>query len=140
MTNPAGVDPTLTTVEKDGVIFFPRGTDNLPPETREIQPHPKGIELGILLQMMKDFEAANRGGGTLYNFLQEQFCRVSPAKAGEFCKAIGAHSRTKVGDLEPHAGRKAVQGIPGITSFPPRRRIAWRRSACGSCWRECSRV
>jgi DNA topoisomerase-6 subunit B len=101
VTNPAGVDPTLTTLVKDGVIFFPRGTETLPPETREIMPHPKGIELGILLQMMKDYEAANRGGGTLYNFLQEQFSRVSPAKAGEFCKAIGAHSRTKVGDLEP---------------------------------------
>jgi len=98
---PPGVDPTLTTIEKDGVIFFPRGTDQLPPETKEIQPHPKGIELGILLQMMKDFEAANKQGGTLFNFLQEQFCRVSPSKASDFCKAIGVHSRTKVSDLEP---------------------------------------
>jgi len=101
VTAPAGVDPTITTLVKDGVVFFPRGTDQLPPETREIQPHPKGIELGILLQMMKDFEAANKGGGTLYNFLQEKFCRISPAKASDFCKAIGVHSRTKVGDLEP---------------------------------------
>jgi len=98
---PAGVDPTLTTIEKDGVIFFPRGTDQLPPETREIQPHPKGIELGILIQMLKDYEDANRGGGTLYNFLQEKFSRVSSGKASEFCKAIGVHSRTKAGDLEP---------------------------------------
>jgi DNA topoisomerase-6 subunit B len=37
---PAGVDPTITTIEKDGVILFPRGTDQLPPETKEIQPHP----------------------------------------------------------------------------------------------------
>jgi DNA topoisomerase-6 subunit B len=101
ITAPAGIDPTLTTTEKDGVIFFPRGTDQLPPETVEIQPHPKGIELGILIQMLKDFEAANRGGGTLYNFLQEKFCRVSSGKASEFCKAIGVHSRTKAGDLEP---------------------------------------
>ena len=98
---PSGVDPTLTTLVKDGVIFFPRGTDQLPPETREIQPHPKGIELGILLQMMKDYESANRGGGTLYNFLQEKFCRISSGKASEFCKAVGTHSRTKVADLEP---------------------------------------
>jgi DNA topoisomerase-6 subunit B len=83
------------------VIFFPRGIDQLPPETKEIQPHPKGIELGILIQMMRDFEAANKTGGTLYNFLQEQFSRVSPGKASDFCKAIGAHSRTKVSDLEP---------------------------------------
>jgi len=97
----AGVDPTIATMEKDGVIFFPRGTDQLPPETREIQPHPKGIELGILIQMLKDFEDANRGGGTLFNFLQEKFCRVSPARAADFCKAIEVHSRTKVGDLQP---------------------------------------
>jgi DNA topoisomerase-6 subunit B len=51
--------------------------------------------------MMKDFEDANKNGGTLFNFLQEKFSRVSPAKASEFCKAIGVHSRTKVVDLEP---------------------------------------
>ena len=96
-----GVDPTLTTIEKDGVILFPRGTDQLPPETHEIQPHPKGIELGILIQMLRDYEAGNRGGGTLYNFLQEKFSRISPQRAGDFCKAIGAHSRTTVGHLEP---------------------------------------
>src|SRR6185503_10869341 len=32
---PEGVDPTITTIEKDGVILLPRGTDQLPPETRE---------------------------------------------------------------------------------------------------------
>ncbi|MCY2950723.1 MAG: DNA topoisomerase VI subunit B [Planctomycetota bacterium] len=96
-----GVDPTLTTIERNGIILFPRGTDQLHPETKEIQPHPKGIELGILIQMLRDFEAANRGGGTLYNFLQEKFCRISPAKASEFCHAIHAHSRTKGSDLEP---------------------------------------
>ena len=100
-TAPAGIDPTITTIEKDGVIFFPRGSEDLPPETQEIQPHPKGIELGILIQMMKDFEAHHTRGGTLYNFLQEQFCRVSPGKSSDFCKAAGAHSRTKVCDLEP---------------------------------------
>ena len=140
MTAPDGVDPTITTIEKDGVILFPRGTDQLPPETQEIQPHPKGIELGILIQMMKDFEASNKRGGTLYNFLQEEFCRVSPGKASEFCKAAGVHSRTKVSDLEPQAGREAVQGIPGSQAPRRRRRIASRRSACGRCSRACSRA
>ena len=97
----ADVDPTLTTTEKDGIIFFPRGTDQLPPETHEIKPHPKGIELGILIQMLNDYEAANKGGGTVYNFLQEEFSRVSSGRASDFCKAIGIHSRTKAGNLEP---------------------------------------
>jgi len=113
------VDPNLTTVEKEGVIFFPRGTDQLPPETREIQPHPKGIELGILIQMMRDFEAANKQGGTLYNFLQEKFSRISPSKAGDFCQAIGGHSRTKVSDLEPAQIEKLFKEFQEAKLPPP---------------------
>jgi DNA topoisomerase-6 subunit B len=119
VTAPNGVDPTLTTIEKDGVIFFPRGTDQLPPETKEIQPHPRGIELGILIQMLRDFEAANKGGGTLYNFLQEQFSRVSSGKAAEFCKAIGVHSRTKCSDLEPQQIEKLFKTMQEAKLPPP---------------------
>jgi len=90
----------VQTLEMSGVILFPRGVEELPPETKEIQPHPKGIELGILLQMLKDFEAADKGG-TLYTFLQDKFCRVSASTAGEFCQAIKLTSRTKVADVEP---------------------------------------
>ena len=114
-----GVDPSITTVERDGIIFYPRGTDQLPPETGEIQPHPKGIELGILLQMLKDFESDNKRGGTLYNFLQERFCRVSSGKASEFCKAIGVHSRTKVGDLEPAQVEKLFRAFQETRLAPP---------------------
>src|SRR5206468_10314464 len=116
---PQGVDPTITTIEKDGVILFPRGTEDLPPETREIQPHPKGIELGILIQMMRDFEASNKQGGTLFNFLQEQFCRVSSGKASEFCKAIGVHSRTKVSDIEPAQVELLFKQFQGAKLPPP---------------------
>ena len=100
---PGDESPALApvhTLELSGVILFPRGVNELPPETKEIQPHPKGIELGILLQMLKDYEAAERGG-TLYTFLQDKFCRVSAATAGEFCQAIKLTSRTKVADVEP---------------------------------------
>ncbi len=118
-SSPNGVDPTLTTIEKDGVIFFPRGTDQLPPETTEIQPHPKGIELGILIQMMRDFEAANKQGGTLFNFLQEKFSRVSPSKASDFCKACGAHSRTRVSDLEPNQIEDLFKAFQDAKLPPP---------------------
>lgn len=118
-TAPAGVDPTITTIEKDGVIFFPRGTDTLPPETHEIQPHPKGIELGILIQMMRDYEDANKGGGTLFNFLQDKFCRISPAKASEFCKVIGVHSRTLVGAVEPQQIEKLFKEFQEARLPPP---------------------
>ncbi|MEK6702836.1 MAG: DNA topoisomerase VI subunit B [Planctomycetota bacterium] len=96
--------PPAQTTEISGVIVFPRGVMELPPETKEIQPHPKGIELGILLQMLKDFEVSDKGG-TLYNFLQDKFCRVSASTASDFCdkistKASKVTSRTKVSEIE----------------------------------------
>jgi DNA topoisomerase VI subunit B len=91
---------TLRTQEFDGVTVYPRGVSELPPETKEIQPHPKGIELGTLLQMLKDYEAQVRGG-TLYSFLQEKFCRISASTASGFCEAIGVTSRTKALEIEP---------------------------------------
>ena len=115
---PKGVDPNITTVEKDGVIIFPRGTDQLPPETKEIQPHPKGIELGTLLQMLKDYEAFN-ATGTLYNCLQEKFCRISAQRAGEFCDAIGVHSRTKCADIDPPLAEKLFKEFQDAKLPPP---------------------
>ncbi len=98
----AQVKPVAPALTQDlgSIVVFPRAVKELPPETKEIQPHPKGIELGILLQMMKDFEASDRGG-TLYTFLQEKFSRVSAQTAADFCKAIGVTSRTKVSDIDP---------------------------------------
>lgn len=117
LTQAAPTGPTVTT-EQDGVIVFPRAVDELPPETKEIQPHPKGIELGILLQMLKDYELENKGG-TLYTFLQEKFCRVSAATASGFCEKIGVTSRTKAGDIEPPQVEKLFQEFQEAKLAPP---------------------
>jgi DNA topoisomerase VI subunit B len=115
-------EPAQTT-ETQGVIVFPRGVQELPPETKEIQPHPKGIELGILIQMLKDYEAADKGG-TLYHFLQEKFCRVSGPTAAEFCEAISTKSskvtsRTKVSDLEPSQAEALYKVFQDAKLAPP---------------------
>ncbi len=55
-----------------------RSSDQLPPEPKEIKPHPRGIELGILIKMMKSTTARNMGG-----FLKKDFSRVSPAVAAQ---------------------------------------------------------
>ena len=117
-TAPAEPAPTITT-ETGGSVLFPRAVNELPPETREIQPHPKGIELGTLLQMLKDYELAHKGGGTLYNFLQEQFCRVSSATASDFCQKLGATSRTKVSDIEPQQAEALYKLFQETRLAPP---------------------
>ncbi|HVP73760.1 MAG TPA: DNA topoisomerase VI subunit B, partial [Phycisphaerales bacterium] len=57
--------------------------------------------------------------GTLYNFLQERFCRVSSAKASEFCKATGVTSRTRAGDLEPKQVEALYQQFQEARLAPP---------------------
>ncbi len=121
LPQPAGepqIEEVRETTEKDGVILFPRGQDaQLPPETREIQPHPKGIELGTLLQMKKDYE--HNEGGTLYQFLQDQFCRVSPQTASKFCDQIGLSSRTRIVSVEPPQIEKLYQVFQEAKLAPP---------------------
>jgi DNA topoisomerase-6 subunit B len=112
----AATKATATT-ETGGVVIYPRGVQELPPETREIQPHPKGIELGILLQMLKDYEATEKG--SLFTFLQERFCRVSSATAAQMCKAADATSRTRAGDVEAPQAEKLFQFFQDVKLPPP---------------------
>lgn len=109
--------PEVTT-ETGGVLVFPRGVEGLPPETREIQPHPKGIELGILLQMLKEAET-ERPGFTLYSFLQEKFSRVSSSTASELCAAVKLTSRTKVADVDHRTAEAMFKALQDAKLPPP---------------------
>src|SRR5882672_6987760 len=61
---------------------YPRTIDELPPQPREIKPHPYGIEFGILLRMLHDTRSHWLSG-----FLSGDFSRVSSNLAQEICKA-----------------------------------------------------
>src|SRR3989454_1094893 len=65
-------------------IVFERATEDLPPKTKEIPPHPHGIELGTLMAMMKETKSYK-----LAAFLEEEFVRVSSRVAKEICDAAG---------------------------------------------------
>jgi DNA topoisomerase-6 subunit B len=60
---------------------YPRTIDELPPQPREIKPHPYGIEFGVLLRMLHDTR-----GRSLAAFLAGDFSRVSAAVALEICR------------------------------------------------------
>jgi len=103
--------------ESAGVLIFPRAVKDLPPETKEIQPHPRGIELGILLQMIKEAEAESKSL-TLYNFLQDKFSRVSASTASTFCESIKVTSRTKLGDID-HTKAEKLFKVMQDSKLPP---------------------
>src|SRR5437763_792609 len=60
---------------------YPRTIHELPPQPKEIKPHPYGIEFGILLRMLHDTKSHSLAG-----FLAGDFSRVSAAVAQEICK------------------------------------------------------
>ncbi len=84
----------ITYTPPDGdPIVFERATEELPPKTKEIPPHPHGIELGTLMQMMKETKSYK-----LSAFLEEEFVRVSARVAKEISDAAGLDP-----DLKPRS-------------------------------------
>jgi len=71
-------------------ITFPRATEQLPIDPKEIKPHPYGIELGILMKMLKSTKAR-----TLQAFLKQDFSRVSPKIAKEICAKAGVYENSR---------------------------------------------
>src|SRR2546430_2624481 len=86
---------------------YSRSTDQLPPEPREIKPHPYGIELGRLVTMLKDTDAA-----TMSQFLMTSFSRVTPGVAQRICETAKISTRSnprRIGRQEADALYQAIQ-------------------------------
>jgi len=75
-------------------VTYERGTKTLPVETKEIKPHPYGVELGVLMKMLKDSSSRSLKG-----FLASDFSRVSPKVAGEICR---------IAELSPESKPRAI--------------------------------
>ena len=71
-------------------VIFPRVINQLPVEPKEIKPHPYGVELGILMKMLKSTKAR-----TLQAFLKQDFSRVSPKIAKEICEKAGVYENSR---------------------------------------------
>ena len=87
---------------------YARVTETLPPEPKEIKPHPYGVELGRLVGMLKETKA-----GTISQFLTESFSRVSPGVAKTICETAKISTRAttrKIGRHEADELYKAIQG------------------------------
>ena len=87
--------------------IYERSTTELPPEPREIKPHPYGIELGRLVTMLKD-----TASGTMAQFLIESFSRVSSGVAKQICENAKISTRSnpkRIGRQEADALYQAIQ-------------------------------
>jgi DNA topoisomerase-6 subunit B len=86
---------------------YNRSTTQLPPEPKEIKPHPYGVELGRLVTMLKDTHTT-----TITQFLTDSFSRVSSHVAKTICETAKVSTRasvTKIGRQEADAIYQAIQ-------------------------------
>jgi len=117
LKNDRNAGPGVTTAREAGAqsaeddgwqhVAFRRGTKDLPPPPREIKPHPHGVELGLLMQMLKDTRSR-----TLRGMLAEDFSRVTAATALQICERAGLSPKAnpvRIAHQECEALYKAIQ-------------------------------
>jgi len=79
-----------------------RSTDSLPVEPLQIKPHPYGIELGVMIDMLKTTKARH-----IKSFFQTEFCKVGPMAAENILKLSGLKE-----DMKPRSlNRQQAEGI-----------------------------
>jgi len=87
-------------------VVYPNSTTELPAESREIQPHPYGVELGILARMLKDTKCRN-----LNSFMKEEFCRVGTKTAEQIFLNAGLPPRKNPKRLVQEDVQKLLDAI-----------------------------
>jgi len=103
------VNPHVTLIytnPKAEQLIFARATDKLPHKPVEIKPHPYGVELGVLISMIKLTESR-----TLQSFLMNEFSRVGSGTAKEICENAALLPNTKPRDINREMAEKLLQGI-----------------------------
>jgi DNA topoisomerase-6 subunit B len=99
---------------KDEPRVYERVTREPPEDSREIRPHPHGVELGVLLQMMKDSTARN-----LRSLLTGEFSRVSPLVADKICAVAGVPPEAKPRRLSSAQVELLFRAIPKVKIMAP---------------------
>ncbi|MBI4143992.1 DNA topoisomerase VI subunit B [Candidatus Woesearchaeota archaeon] len=75
-------------------LVLTRATDKLPKEAVAIKPHPYGVELGIMLKMLR-----NSDSRTMQSFFCNEFSRVGPQTAKEILDKAKISPQQKPGEI-----------------------------------------
>ncbi|MDD4872587.1 MAG: DNA topoisomerase VI subunit B [Kiritimatiellae bacterium] len=99
--------PTISSSVQSGTwTIFQRVNKALPVQPKEIKPHPHGVELGVLIQMLKDSSAR-----TLRSMLCQDFSRVGGGTANQICNLAKLNPKanpTRIAHQESEALFKAI--------------------------------
>jgi len=94
--------------------IYTRVSDTLPPQPKEIKPHPYGIEVGILVKMLKQTKEK-----WLLSFLQKEFSRVTNAVAMEICKKAVVNPKEKPKNISVNQANDLMKAIREVKIRAP---------------------
>jgi DNA topoisomerase-6 subunit B len=103
-----------TAPDSNETLHIQRGSDLLPPEPYEIKPHPYGVELGVLIRMMKETPARRLSAA-----LQKDFSRVSARVATEICKAADLNPNANPHTIVVHEAERLFKAINSVKIMSP---------------------
>jgi len=106
---------SLRLVTPDGQEnVYERSSRELPPEPKEMKPHPYGVELGMLLRI---FQASR--GLTVKGALKENFSRVSDKVAGEILSTAGVRGSGRSTRISPEEVEAIYAAIREVRIMAP---------------------
>jgi len=111
------VNPHVTLIytnPKAEQIIFAKAAEQLPKKPVEIKPHPYGVEIGVLLSMLKLTESR-----TLQSFLTSEFSRVGSGTAKQICENAAVLPNTKPKDVGMEIAEKLIEGIKKTKIISP---------------------
>ncbi len=105
----------ITFVPPEGnTVVFERATEQVPRPTREVKPHPEGVELGELLSMAKYTESLK-----MTSFLNTEFSRISYRVAREICEVTGVPPDQRPGKLTLEQAGAILEAIKKVRIMAP---------------------
>ncbi len=105
----------FTFIPPDGnTVVFERASDQVPPLTREVKPHPEGVELGEMLTMAKYTEALK-----MTSFLNSEFSRISHRVAKEILEAADVPSDLRPSKLRLEQAGAILDSIKKVKIMAP---------------------
>ena len=113
----AVINPHITIVytnPKAEQVIYAAATDKLPSEAKAIKPHPYGVELGMLMNLLKWTESR-----TIQSFLTSEFSRVGSGTAKEICNNASILPNTKSNDITRELAEKLLASMQSTKIIAP---------------------
>ena len=111
---PEGTGGETQAVPSAPWFTFVRAVQDLPTPPTEIMPHPHGVELGMLMKMLKDTPSH-----TLRGALAEDFSRISSKTALEICERAGLDPKSKPARVAHHESEALFKAIQNTKLMRP---------------------